>query len=79
MSDDDRILQALRNLRRDAPDVAHEVLGDALAESFPSDLTRLHLCVYRIMLAWPELTAVEAMEVVAKIGILLERKKEREE
>jgi hypothetical protein len=71
---EDQVLQALRQLRRDAPDVAHEVLWDSLTDAFPTEISGLHLCVYRLMLDFPELGAVDAMEIVAKIGLLLQRK-----
>lgn len=75
---DNPILQALSKLKRDAPDAAHEIVWDSLVDSFPAQLTRLHLSVYRLMLDVPGLGAVDAMEVLAKIGILLQQEKESE-
>ena len=72
MSDED-VMQAYRRLRVACPDAAYEVMLEAATDAIPEDLTRLHVCVYDLMLAVPGLGSLDAIEILARTGILLHR------
>jgi hypothetical protein len=69
----DPLLQAHHALKEDAADVGTLLLAEAMDSHFPSDVSRLHVCVYRLMVKFPGLGPLDAMEVLAKIGYLLEK------
>lgn len=74
---DNPILQAHKAFREKEPDAAAEIMAEVLEKHFPSELTRLHLCVSRLMLDYG-LGILDALELAAKIGILLQQEKEGE-
>ena len=73
----DPLLQAHHALKEDEPDTAALMLAEAMDKFLPSELSCLHLCVYRLMVKFPGLTPLDAAEVLAKIGYLLEKESEK--
>jgi hypothetical protein len=69
----DPVLMQFEKFKEAEPCEAEEAMAEAVTAAVPEELTHLHVAVYRLMLAVPDLLAVDALEMVAKIGILWEQ------